>query len=100
MLIKRVIAVGGQTVDLRDGAVYVDGEKLDEPYTEGKQSKPLSNSNGITYPYKVPEGEIWVMGDNRTNSLDSRVFGSVPVENVTGHAFWRYWPLSSFGSLE
>ncbi len=99
-LIKRVIAVGGQTVNLRDGAVYVDGEKLDEPYTEGKESLPLSNSNGVTYPYKVPEGEIWVMGDNRTNSLDSRVFGSVPVKNVTGHAFWRYWPLSGFGALE
>ena len=98
-LIKRVIAVGGQTVDLRNDSVYVDGEKLDEPYTDGKESVPLSNSNGITYPYKVPQGEIWVMGDNRTNSLDSRVFGSVPVENVTGHAFWRYWPLNSFGAL-
>ena len=100
MLIKRVIAVGGQTVDLRDGAVYVDGVKLNEPYTEGKPSYPLSNSNGVSYPYKVPDGEIWVMGDNRTNSLDSRVFGSVPVDNVTGHAFWRYWPFASFGTLD
>ncbi len=98
-LIKRVIAVGGQTVDLRGGAVYVDGEKLDEPYTDGKESRPLSNSLGITYPYKVPEGQIWVMGDNRTNSMDSRAFGPVPIENVTGHAFWRYWPLTSFGAL-
>lgn len=97
VLIKRVIATGGQTVDLRDGKVYVDGVALDEPYTEGKPSEDLNS--GITYPYEVPEGYIWVMGDNRTNSADSRAFGAVPVDNVTGRAFFRYWPLSDIGML-
>lgn len=100
-LIKRVIAVGGQTVDLREGSVYVDDVKLSEPYTKGKPSYPLSSSNGsqISYPYRVPAGHIWVMGDNRTSSKDSRAFGSVPVSSVQGHAVFKYWPISSIGAL-
>lgn len=102
-LIKRVIATGGQTVDLIDGTVYVDGVALDEPYTEGKPSYPLpmqSASVGeISYPYTVPEGSIWVMGDNRTNSLDSRYFGAVSVSNVTSHALFIFWPFSDAKGL-
>ena len=97
VLIKRVIATGGQTVDLRDGVVYVDGVPLDEPYTQGKPSNDLNS--GITYPYTVPEGHVWVMGDNRTNSADSRAFGAIPLESVTGHAVLRYWPLDRIGTL-
>lgn len=97
VLIKRVIATGGQTVDLRDGVVYVNGTPLDEPYTQGKPSYDLNS--GITYPYTVPEGYVWVMGDNRTNSADSRAFGAIPFESVTGHAVLRYWPLDRFGGL-
>ena len=96
-LIKRVIAVGGQTVDLRDGSVYVDDQKLDEPYTHGKPSEALSAN--IQFPYKVPEGKIWVMGDNRTNSADSRFFGAIPESSLYGRAWWTYWPLSHFGAL-
>ncbi len=99
VLIKRVIATAGQQVDLKDGAVYVDGSKLDEPYTDGKKSLPLAGEHEISYPYTVPEGCIWVMGDNRTNSSDSRYFGPVPLSNVTGHAFFRYWPLERIGAL-
>ena len=101
-LIKRVIAVGGQTVDLVDGSVYVDGEKLDEPYTEGKPSYSLSDlpgSAGIEYPYEVPEGCVWVMGDNRTDSKDSRYFGAVSVDDVTSRALFIYWPLDHIGAL-
>lgn len=102
-LIKRVIAVGGQTVDLVDGIVYVDGEALDESsYTGGKPSYSLSDlegSAGITYPYTVPEGSIWVMGDNRTNSKDSRYFGPVSVDDVTSKAAFIYWPLTDLGLL-
>ena len=101
-LIKRVIAVGGQTVDLVDGAVYVDGERLDEPYTEGKPSYSLSDlagSAGITYPYEVPVGCVWVMGDNRTDSKDSRYFGAVSVDDVTSRALFIYWPLDRIGAL-
>lgn len=101
-LIKRVIAVGGDQVDLIDGAVYVNGEKLDEPYTDGKPSMPLDPAYGvdISYPYTVPEGYLWVMGDNRTNSADSRYFGAVPVTSVSGHANIIYWPLDHIGALE
>ena len=99
VLIKRVIAVAGQQVDLKDGSVYVDGSKLDEPYTDDKQSLPLASGHDVSYPYTVPEGYIWVMGDNRTNSSDSRYFGAVPIANVTGHAFFRYWPLERIGPL-
>ena len=102
VLIKRVIAVAGQTIDLIDGDVYVDGEKLDEPYVDGKPTYSLSDyvgSAGISYPYTVPEGMIWVMGDNRTDSSDSRYFGPVDVDDVTSKALLIYWPLSDFGLL-
>lgn len=92
-LIKRVIAVQGQTVDLIDGYVYVDGVKLDEPYTHGQMSYAMNNGLGITYPYTVPDGCFWAMGDNRGNSSDSRVFGAVPISNIDGRAAYRYWPI-------
>lgn len=95
-LIKRVIATGGQTVDLKDGSVYVDGKKLDEPYTYGKPSYPQV----INFPFTIPQGYVWVMGDNRTNSGDSRAFGPVPLSAVHGRAFWTYWPLKRFGTLK
>ena len=98
-LIKRCIAVGGQTVELIDGKVVVDGVVLSEPYTNGRPSNPL-NSKVVTYPYKVPEGYIWVMGDNRTNSQDSRYFGAISLESVTGRGMFVYWPISNVGFLE
>lgn len=96
--IKRVIATAGQTVDLRDGYVYIDGEKQEESYTDGQPSYDLNS--GIEYPFTVSEGCIWVMGDNRTNSSDSRWFGEVPIENVNGIALFRYWPLNRIGGLD
>ena len=102
ILIKRVIAVGGQTIDLVDGAVYVDGVKLDEPYVGNLPTYPLKPDNPsivITYPYTVPEGCIWVMGDNRVNSLDSRYFGPVSLDSVTSKALFIYWPPSDIKAL-
>ena len=89
-------------MDLRDGYVYVDGVQLDEPYTNGLPSYELTPVRGleISYPYTVPQGEVWVMGDNRTNSQDSRYFGSVPVSSITGKAALIYWPFSNFGLVE
>jgi len=102
-LIKRVIAVGGQTVDLVDGVVYVDGEALDEPYTDGKPSVALNHGpnleENVTYPYTVPDDCVWVMGDNRTNSADSRYFGAVPLSTVGSHAFVVYWPVADWTTL-
>lgn len=94
-LIKRVVATGGQTVDLQDGKVLIDGVALDEPYTYGKPSEPMV----VEIPYAVPEGSVWLMGDNRTNSADSRVFGAVPLSEIRGKAICTFWPLDRMGSL-
>lgn len=95
-LIKRVIAVGGQTVDVQDGAVVIDGQALSERYTHGAPTEPGS----IELPVTVPDGYVWLMGDNRPNSGDSRFFGPRPVNTVRGRAFWTYWPPSRFGTLQ
>jgi signal peptidase I len=102
VLIKRCIAVGGQTVDLVDGKVVVDGVALDEPYTHGEPSLPLEQMAGVHfgYPYTVPTGSVWVMGDNRTNSLDSRYFGVVPQKELIGRALFRFLPLDRFGAID
>ncbi|MHB1135244.1 MAG: signal peptidase I [Coriobacteriia bacterium] len=95
-LIKRVIAVGGETVDLIDGSVVVDGVVLDEPYTHGLPSAPMVQQ----MPYTVPEGSVWLMGDYRTNSADSRVFGAVPLSEVRGRAIFRFWPMDRIGVMD
>ena len=96
ILIKRVIAVGGQTVDLQDGKVYVDGEQLSEPYVHGKVSDPGT----VPMPVNIPPGYVWLMGDNRPNSGDSRFFGPQPVSAVDGRAFFTYWPPARMGALK
>lgn len=93
--VKRVIAVAGQQVDVHDGAVWVDGTRLTEPYTHGVQTEPGS----VELPITVPPGYVWVMGDNRTNSTDSRWFGPIPLSTVRGHAVVLYWPLARAGAL-
>jgi signal peptidase I len=102
ILVKRVIATGGQTVDLKDGHVYVDENPLYEPYTHGAATNPLTqryNNATIDYPYKVPVGYIWVMGDNRGNSADSRYFGPILEDAVYGKAIMVFWPLEHVGPL-
>lgn len=101
VLVKRVIATAGQTVDFADGQVVVDGQPLEESYTTGGSWPLASVAPGtlISYPYEVPEGCLWVMGDNRENSADSRYFGAVSQDDVIGVVVLRYWPLNRFGSL-
>ncbi len=86
--IKRVIAVGGQRVSAQGGNVLVDGKQLPEPYL-----RP-GVSTADFGPVVVPKGDLFVMGDNRAHSDDSRSFGGVPLNEVVGHAFTIVWPLS------
>lgn len=92
--VKRIIAMPGQTVDLVDGNVYVDGQMLDEPYAKGITS-PITGSS-IEYPFTVEEGNVFVMGDNRMHSKDSRSdeLGQVPFEAILGKSQIRIWPLN------
>lgn len=94
-LIKRVIATEGQQVDVRNGGVYVDNRRLNEPYTHGA----VTEIGTVELPLVVPKGQVWLMGDNRPNSGDSRFFGPRPVSSVRGRAFWTYWPPERFGAL-
>ena len=88
--VKRVIAVGGDTIDLHDGKVYVNGKLIEYAETRGQPTTPQAPR--IAYPLAVPQGEIFVLGDNRQSSSDSRTFGSVPVGNIIGKVILRFWP--------
>ncbi len=99
LLVKRVIAVTGDWVDIdKDGNVFVNGEQLDEPYVSDKS---LGECN-ITLPYQVPEERIFVMGDHRETSIDSRntAVGCVSKDLVVGKLLFRVWPLSGFGTIQ
>jgi signal peptidase I len=91
-LIKRVIGVPGETVEIRDGRVFIDGEALDEPYLN------VSTYAGLA-PEVVPDDQVFVLGDNRGFSNDSRAFGFVPFSDIVGRAWFRYWPLDDVGPV-
>jgi signal peptidase I len=93
-LIKRIVALAGDEVEVRNGTLLVNGEDREEPYLN--RNLPFNDSYG---PSEVPEGHVFVMGDNRANSADSRVFGPLPIENIEGEAFVRFWPPLRIGSL-
>ncbi len=92
LLIKRVVALPGETVEIRDGYLWIDGRPLDEPY--------VFNRDASWYgPITLGPDMYFVMGDNRGNSNDSRVFGPVPRQAIVGRAWIRYWPLNRFQLL-
>jgi signal peptidase I len=91
MLIKRVVGLPGETVEIRDGGVYIDGERLKEPFTD-EETQP-----GRFGEVTVPPLHIYVLGDNRDRSNDSRSFGPVPIDNVVGRAWLSYWPPEQVG---
>ncbi|MGI8648805.1 MAG: signal peptidase I [Rubrobacter sp.] len=93
-LIKRVIGVPGDEIQVQEGNLFVNGELQNEPYVN-----PELPDSSFYGPFTVPEDHVFMMGDNRANSQDSRVFGPVPYENIEGEAFLLFWPLSNFSSL-
>jgi signal peptidase I len=99
--IKRVIGLGGDVVEIRDdGRVYIDGTALEEPYVFAVNGVPQDTTAPLDRDrWTIPDGDLFLMGDHRSNSADSRAFGPVPVEQVIGRAWLRYWPLDVFGIL-
>jgi signal peptidase I len=93
-LIKRVIGLPGDVLNFKDGHVYINGKLLEEPYVKGQ-----TYANGLAVPYTVPANKVFVMGDNRENSQDSRVIGPIAMSSIEGRAIFRLWPLNKFGQL-
>ncbi len=91
LLIKRVIGLPGETVEIKEGQVYVNGEPLEEPFT-AEQTQP-----GHYGQVTVPPLHVYVLGDNRDRSNDSRSFGPVPISSIVGRAWLSYWPLEKVG---
>ena len=92
-LVKRVIATAGETVEIHDNQVFVDGFALSEPYLQAGSNMPDFG------PQTIPDGHLFVMGDNRNSSSDGRVFGPIPEDDVIGEAVLRIWPLDRFGGF-
>ncbi len=93
-LIKRVVGVPGDKISVRRGKLFVNGEPQKEPYVNKKFP-----DRSFFAPKTVPKGYVFVMGDNRANSRDSRFFGPVPEEKIEGEAFLRFWPPDRIGGL-
>ena len=98
ILLKRAIGSAGDDIDIdQDGTVYVNGEKIDEPYLDKKDLGKCE----LEFPYQVPEGMIFVLGDNRAISIDSRIksIGCVEKDQIVGKAAVRAWPLPRMGIM-
>jgi len=91
-VIKRVVGIAGDTVEVREGTLYVNGEQQDEPFTNEKAEYSLKSLT-------VPPGTVFVLGDNRNHSFDSHFWGFLPVKNIIGTATLRYWPPNRFGPV-
>lgn len=91
--IKRVIAVPGDKVEIKNKKVYINDKYLEEDYVKG-----VTTQNAMEYPLIVPEGKLFVMGDNRENSNDSRMFGFVDYKSIEGKITYRIWPIDKIGN--
>jgi signal peptidase I len=94
--IKRVVGLPGERLDVTGGHVLIDGVPLAEPYLA---AGVVTSAPGIQHEWTIPPGDVFVMGDNRPDSADSRVFGPVPITAITGRALVRYWPPLDAGLL-
>ena len=92
LFIKRVIGLPGETVESKDGVVYIDGEPLTERYIKAPVSRDFAKT-------RVAPGEYFMMGDNRNNSIDSRAWGTVKYDQLEGRALFVFWPPAHAGSL-
>jgi signal peptidase I len=95
--IKRVIGLPGESISFEDGYVYINDEKLDEPYIDGAITR-CGNSDNCSIE-EIPDGYVYVLGDNRDNSSDSRAFGLVAIESIVGKAWFTNWPLTDIGRV-
>ncbi len=93
--IKRVIGLPGEMVEIRNGQVLIDGIPLEEPYLPGSARAQM----GAMAPVRVPDDAVFVMGDNRGNSSDSRTWGPLPLDKIVGQAWFIYWPQQSWGLI-
>lgn len=102
-LIKRVIALPGESIEIRSCDVYVNGTKVDEPYLDKSTLSEADPSARCRVPdmqiQDVPEKQVFVMGDNRAESFDSRSFGPIDINNIVGRAFVIVWPIGRWGLL-
>lgn len=96
--VKRVIATGGQTISMQDGNVYINGRRMPQPFL--RDGGASTKDHWTMAALKVPQGDIFVLGDNRAHSEDSRFFGLVHLSEVRGVAFWAFWPLPDFGAVQ
>jgi signal peptidase I len=97
--IKRVIGLPGETVEIRDGNVYVNNNLLDEPYLQGTPTTCRPEDACSRGPVTVPTGSVFVMGDNRPNSSDSREWDTLPLDRIIGKAWVSYWPTEYWGAI-
>jgi signal peptidase I len=98
-LVKRVIALGGSTISLSEGNVFINGKQLAQPWLPAAvqhetEPGPSAAPYALDTPYKVPAGDVFVMGDNRTESCDSRYWGPIKTSTIVGQVDFRIWPLS------
>lgn len=92
LLIKRVVGLPGERVTIANGNIFIDGVPLNEPYVD-------QETLGGGRSWLVPPFHVFVLGDNRGASRDSRIFGAIPLDSVLGHAIFCYWPLTKFGPV-
>lgn len=106
LYIKRVIGMPGDTIEYKDDVLYLNGKAIVEPYLAQKESETPGNFTEnftlqeVTGETTVPEGKVFVMGDNRNNSLDGRAIGFTPIEDIVGEADLIIWPFDKFGLLD